>query len=205
MKKILRYTLLIGLPLVLVYHSVYFESLSVRQNIQTQEPNFEALADSLYFQGIAANPSPLAWETLLLELESEPDAAFTKYGNRLGIGNSAYFMVQLDGNVQEITPDHLLLQTSTDQTVIVETKFIFGNALRDASQTVKLTDFKTTTEFNRLSEALNKLVRNQIIPEALTHIASGDSVTVLGAVKLSRLTPIPTTWRLIPAQLIRVP
>jgi predicted lipoprotein len=44
----------------------------------------------------------------------------------------------------------------------IDTKFIFGNAIRDASGLVKLTDFKTTAEFNKISESLNTIIREKL-------------------------------------------
>ena len=81
----------------------------------------------------------------------------------------------------------------------VDTEFIFGNAIRDASRLVKLTDFKTNAEFNALSEALNSIIREKAIPEDLEELRHGDEVTVNGAIKLSKNEDL--TVRIVPIKI----
>ena len=204
MKLLSRYLLVLGLLLFIGYHSVYFESLSARQKQEVTAVTFEEMAQGLYAQGIAAAHTAVAWETLKQELTTQPDSAFTRFGNRLGIGNSAYFMIKIRGQIHEITTDNIEFK-GNETNAILETRYIFGNGLRDASQAVSLTDFKTTSDFNRLSEALNRLVRTQIIPEALSKVTVGDTVSVVGAIKLNRSEPLPEVLHVLPALITRAP
>ena len=51
---------------------------------------------------------------------------------------------------------------------------------------VKLTDFKTNADFNKVSEALNALIREKVIPSVIQKIKVGDEIDVTGALKLSK-------------------
>lgn len=196
-----KYGLFLFAVLFLGYHSVYFEKLSeVRAQTET-EFDYQAFADSLYYRGMLQNDVAVPLSSLLQEIGTAPEKAFEQYGNRLGIGNSAYFMVRTSGVVSGITKDGIELLTEETGTVDINTKYIFGNALRDASGLVELTDFKTNAEFNRVSEALNALVRTQVIPPLVAEITTGDRIVVVGAIKLSKKKLDDPALVITPAQI----
>ena len=172
--------------LILGYNSIYFRKLSEVKNQKQSSFDFKTFADSLYYQGILKSNNGVELSQLLTSLQSNPDSAFKAYGNRLGIGNSAYFMIKGKGKVIEKQVDGLKVATENNITLTVDTKYIFGNAIRDASGLVKLTDFKTNADFNKLSEALNTIIREKAIPEDLKNISVGDEVTLTGATRLSK-------------------
>ncbi len=186
MKKIYKYGLLILALGFLGYHSVYFEKLSEVKAREDKEFDFHAYADSLYYEGMIKNDLAVSVPELLSALASDQEKAFEQYGNRLGIGQSAYFMVAATGRITEISNEEIRIINEEGNTLIINTKYIFGNALRDASGLVKLTDFKTNAEFNRVSEALNKLIRTKAIPSVKQQLQPGDRIRVTGAVKLSK-------------------
>lgn len=199
--KAYKYGILILALAFLGYHSVYFEKLS---EVRAQEEvafDFNSFADSLYYQGVLTTVSPVDLGELLTAIRTDQAAAFERYGNRLGIGNSAYFMVQCRGIIREISEDEIVLQTEGAGAVLINTRYIFGNALRDASGLVKLTDFKTNAEFNKVSEALNALIRTKVIPPVVEQLQVGDEVSVSGAVKLSRKESDPSEIVVTPAQI----
>lgn len=186
MRKTYKYGLIIIALAFLGYHSVYFEKLS---NIIASEEvkfDFEVFTDSLYYEGILKNDLAIEFSKLLTEIQNAPEGAFEKYGNRLGIGNSAYFMVKCKGKITEITSEGIKLTTENAKNISINTRYIFGNALRDASGLVKLTDFKTNTEFNQVSESLNSLIRTKIIPPIVSQLETGNNIEVIGAIKLSK-------------------
>jgi predicted lipoprotein len=172
--------------LILGYNSVYFRKLSEVRNQKQSSFNFKAFADSLYYQGILKSNHAVELSQLMSSAQSNPDSAFKTYGNRLGIGNSAYFMIKGEGKVIEKQADGLKVATDNNIVFFVDTKYIFGNAIRDASGLVKLTDFKTNADFNKLSEELNTIIREKVIPQDLKNIKVGDKVIVSGATKLSK-------------------
>lgn len=197
-----QYGLLFLAFLLLGYNSVYFEKLSDRNAGAEVDFDYEAFADSLYYQGMLQELTAVELATLLADIRNDADAAFENYGNRLGIGNSAYFMVKGSGVITGITEDAIRLQAAGVGDVGINTRYIFGNALRDASGLVKLTDFKTNAEFNRVSEALNALVRTKVMPPLIDALETGDSIAVVGAVKLSKKALDDPALMITPAQII---
>ncbi|MEL1241512.1 DUF2291 family protein [Flavobacterium flavipallidum] len=203
MKK--QYILLLALIIlaILGYNSVYFKKLSDVKKANKENFNFTAYADSIYYKGIATKRNNISLNNLIELFQNNPETAFKKYGNRLGIGNSAYFMIQSTGKILDIKDGLYTIADEKNGVIYVDTKYIFGNAIRDASGLVKLTDFKTNAQFNKVSESLNHIVRDSVIPAALKKVKIGDSISFMGAIKLSRnqnlfkdITVIPTQIKL---------
>ena len=186
MKKSYLYTILAILLGVLLYHSVYFEKLSKRNSQKNAKFDFNTFADSLYYNGILKSTQAIEINQLLALTKVNADSAFKTYGNRLGIGESAYFMVNAIGKIIEKNEGELKVTTQNGTTLIIDTKYIFGNAIRDASVLVKLTDFKTNADFNKVSEALNTVIREKAIPKNLNNIINGNIISVTGAIKLKK-------------------
>lgn len=201
MRKIYKYGLLILVLAFLGYHSVYFEKLSAIRAQEEAEFDFQAYADSLYYEGMLKDEQAVELSGLLAAIQTNPEDAFEKYGNRLGIGNSAYFMVKCRGEILEIADDQIRLAEEETGAISVNTKYIFGNALRDASGLVKLTDFKTNAEFNRVSEALNALIRTKVIPQTKEQLQVGDGIEVVGAIKLNKKKLDNPSLVITPAQI----
>lgn len=184
--KLFKYILVLAALLFLGYNSVYFEKLSEVRAQEETAFDFQAFAENLYYEGLLKKVQPVDLSELLSAIQTDTEGTFEEFGNRLGIGNSAYFMVRCTGEISKITEGQIELAIDSIQTIRVDTKYIFGNALRDASGLVQLTDFKTNAEFNKVSEALNALIRKKVIPEVVQQLQQGDPVEVAGAVKLSK-------------------
>lgn len=193
MKKI---TILIVISL-LGYNSVYFKKLSELNNNTTQKFDFKKYTDSLYYQGILKNDTIVNLDVLLSDLNTNKEAAFNKYGNKLSIGNSAYFMVKISGEITAKTNEGFTLKTDNGQSYPIDSKFIFGNSIRDASKLVKLTDFKTNTEFNQISESLNNLVREDVLPKKSQDINIGDKIIGKGVISQSKKENLPIKITLV--------
>jgi predicted lipoprotein len=186
MKIIYKYAFLSILIAFLGYNSIYFKKLSNVKKQKSASFNFNAFAYSLYNKGILQNTKAIDLNELQSQIQANSDSAFKTHGNRLGIGNSAFFMVKSAGKVVNITDGKIKINTPQKTIISVDTKYIFGNAIRDASGLVKLTDFKTNADFNKVSEALNTIIREKTLPPITKNIKVGDEIKVIGALKLSK-------------------
>ncbi len=185
---------------LIIYNSVYFEKLSLRASKSTQNIDFKPIAAKLYTDILQINAINL--DSLQIALSQNQEATFLKYGNRLGIGNSAYFMGNIEGEIITIDKSEILVKSKNGTKYHIDMVFIFGNAIRDASKLVKLTDYKKTSEFNALSEALNEIIREQKIPTETAELKTGDKINAKVAFKLgkkdmdlTKLTFLPITIR----------
>lgn len=197
MKKIL----FIVLITIVGYNSVYFEKLSSRNKKSTEISDFQPVAQKLYTDIIQVDAPAIA--TLQQLAKTDKDSLFHGFGNRLGIGNSAYFMTKIEGNVVALNEQEMKIKGTDGKTYTLGLKFIFGNAIRDASKLVKLTDYKKTAEFNALSEALNAIIREKEIPKSVSNLKIGDNIEAKAAFKLgkeetdfSKLTFLPVSIKM---------
>lgn len=201
MKKVYVYSLAFLLVAFLGYHSVYFKKLSEVRNANKEHFDFKAYADSIYYKGILKSKKVIPLSQLISMVNKDQEKTFKKYGNRLGIGNSAYFMIKGSGRIIDIKDGLYTIADENNGVIFIDAKYIFGNALRDASGLVKLTDFKTNAQFNKVSEALNDIVRNEVIPNEVKKVKIGDSISFLGAIKLSKKQTLFTDLLIIPSQI----
>ncbi|GGF33059.1 DUF2291 domain-containing protein [Echinicola rosea] len=122
-------------------------------------------------------------------LRNRPADAFEQHSEALGIGNIRFFMIQGAGEIRQVGEDDLTVLVETDsssQVVKIETEYIFGNAVRDASGKVDLTKFEQTMDFNNVSAAINQLVRKKVLPPLKANAEVGKRVTFVGAVEMNR-------------------
>jgi predicted lipoprotein len=180
MKKIL----FIALIAIVGYNSVYFEKLSTRNKKSLETTDFQSVAQELYTD-ISKIDAP-AIATLQQLAQTNKDSLFHGFGNRLGIGNSAYFMAKIEGTVVALNEQEIQIRGTDSKVYTLGLDFIFGNAIRDASKLVKLTDYKKTAEFNALSEALNAIIREKEIPKSVANLKTGDNIVAKVAFKLGK-------------------
>ncbi|MGC3947051.1 MAG: DUF2291 family protein [Chryseolinea sp.] len=144
--KILRYSFIAALVAFLGFKSVYFKRLD-EVNTKAEQSDFDAkaFAQTLYNDKLPlALDSAVDLKTLISLLQTDPDQAVKKYSHTLAVGNICYFLVRGEGTVGLGTEAGYAVEVKGLQTktiVHVATDFIYGNAIRDASGLVKLSDF----------------------------------------------------------------
>lgn len=185
----LRKILISVIVIVLVTQSVRFEKLS--EHIKTAAgnadySNFTEKVNNILLKGVLENSLLTEESQLIKQLNNNLTNAKKELGNRLGIGESAYFLVKGKSTIASINENEVQLANGS----IIDTQFIFGNEIRDASRMVKLEDFKSQKDLNALTEALNKHVREVIIPQEIKGLKVGDNISYIGACEVAP-TDIP--------------
>ena len=109
MNKTIKYILGIVAVLLVVYFSLDIENLQEHQ-AKTTKKAFDATEYAARFwkDGLPksiAEATPVT--TLLKSLEDNPQEAFKKYGRKLGISKTDYFMVKGKGTIQSVKDDYL--------------------------------------------------------------------------------------------------
>lgn len=205
-RKAIKYGIGIVAAALLGYHSVYFQPLDERL-AENQQIEFDAKA---FVEGIWSNELMKVYNdapdiTLILEnLNRDVAGTFDQYGAALGIGNIGYFRVKGEGKVSAINENNVLVQLGS--TIIeIETEFVYGNALRDASGLVRVNDYDNTSDFNNISESINEKIREEVIPEFRSKVKTGDRLQFQGAIELNQahlnlkqIEVIPFTLQIIP-------
>ena len=119
-------------------------------------------------------------------LKTKETKAFDTYSHALGVGNIRYFLVKGEGTVASVGDNTISISLPTGETVQLATEFIFGNATRDASGIIQITDFDNTTDLNSVSAALNDIIRKQVVPPLKAMAKPGSRLRFVGAMELNQ-------------------
>lgn len=200
-KKMAKYGLLVVLLALAGYHSVYFEKLDQRK--ADAPADFDAEA---YARGYLEEKLPPALEEavplgeLLALLKSDKETAFEQYSHALGIGNIRFFLVRGEGVIDAVEKDQVLVDIP-EGTARIATEYVFGNAVRDASGLIEMDEFDNTVELNDVSAAVNRLIREEVLPPFKEQAAAGRKVSFTGALELNRAYPDLARAEIIPITL----
>lgn len=205
MKKRVKHIIGVFIAGVVIYNSLYFRPLDEK----LAEGNKTAFDAKSYVDEIWSINLLPAYDSstdiivLLDALKKNPESGFTQKGQALGIGNIGYFKAQGEGTVLSVNENNVLLKVG-GQIIEIETEFIFGNAVRDASGLIKVNDYDETADFNSISESINDKIRKEVIPDFRQEVEKGSSVNFKGAIelnkahlKLSQPEVIPVTLQII--------
>ena len=190
MNKYIKYGLLLIAIALVAYKSVYFEKLSTRNNIAITTFDATAFSRKIWTEQFPAKiDSAITLPSLIDAIAINGEAAITKYTHALAVGNYRYALVSVVATVADVKEDEVVLNLGhKDSTFSVNlaTEFIYGNAVRDASALVAVKDFPNTSDLNGISEALNKIIRTEVVPPFKSAVKKGDTVNVVAAVELNK-------------------
>lgn len=189
-KKWIKNAVIVGILLAVVASSIKVQNLDeVRASADEGKFDAKAYARDFWDNELIPNlEAAVEINHLLSLLKSDPQQAFETYSEALGIGNIRFFMIQGEGEIRKVGEDDITVLVQTDSTnhvLEVETEYIFGNAVRDASGKVDLEMFEQTMDFNNVSAEINQLVREEVLPDLKAKAAVGKKISFVGAIEMN--------------------
>lgn len=178
----MKKTIGIFLILLVAYNSVYFKKLSLMQDASNNATSITKRVDDLYQKGIIENTLQTELGIFIQQMNQNSDSVFFAKGNIMGIGSSRCFLVNGKAQILSIQDGQLSLSNGST----LDTKYIFGNELRDASRFLQLSEFHSQKDLNQLTEALNNQIREKILPNQVAKLHVGDLISFIGACQLSK-------------------
>ena len=190
MKKILKYIVGFALLFFVGYNSVYFKKLDEKKASATKEFDAKTYARK-YFDSklLPALNNAIDINVLRVMLLADINKAFDTHAHALGIGNVKYFLIKGEGQITAINENDVAIVSKTDSAqhvYTIATEFVYGNAIRDASGLISLNEFDNTSDINNVSEEINKIVRNEVLPPFIKTVKKGDVVQFSGAIELNK-------------------
>lgn len=191
MPKNLRYAFLLVLIAVVTYNSVYFKRLDEVNATSTVNATskFDAAAYAQKFWSgklLPATSKATEFNELLTLLKSDREKAFSTYSHALGIGNIRYFLVKGEGKITAVGANDVTVSLPSGESVKLATEYIFGNAARDASGLIKITEFDNTMDLNNVSAELNTIIRKNVVPTLKAEAKTGSPIKFVGAIELNK-------------------
>jgi predicted lipoprotein len=193
MKKVCKYAITAVILAILVYHSIYIEKLEdVKQQRQRESFNASQYARDFWDNRLFSVLDQAVDVKVLIELfGTNMDEAVRKYGKAPGVSSTYAYLIKGDGDILTITEDFIevsLKEAQANPDIRISTGFyIAGNAVRDASGLIDVSEFTDTMKFNEISAEINKIIVNEVIKPFLNKKPQvGSIINFLGAIHVSR-------------------
>ena len=210
MKKFSLYFILFLCFGLLAYNSVYFKKLSEMKKATDNQLDAGVYAKNLWEGELQTSiNSAIELPLLLKSINENADTAFEQNTHALAIGNYRYAMVKLKGKIIAVNENEVLVSVALPHadsllTVAITTEFVYGNAVRDASGLLDAKDFNNASDLNNIAEALNELVRKNIVPEIRKTTKQNNKLEIIGAVQLNREHVAKEMFEIIPLKILSI-
>ena len=135
---------------------------------------------------------------LLTALKTDRNATATRLGHRLGLSGHTSYFVSGRGEITSITDDTVVITLPVGATATIEIGPVFGNAIRDGSGLLNVSDFPNAQDFNGLSAEINQRVETEIFPALQAQASVGKTVHFAGGVEISDSASDLTTFTVVP-------
>ena len=169
MKKVCKYPIAAAIIAFMVYLSIYFEDLEDIKE-QRRRGTFNAAEYARDFwddQLFSVLDKAVDAEELIELFNTNMNEAIRKYGKAPGISRIYAYLIRGNGKILTIGEDFLQVSIREPQTnpdIKITTGFyIPGNAVRDASGLIDVSEFSDTMKFNEISGEINKIVVKEVI------------------------------------------
>jgi len=124
---------------------------------------------------------------LLAAFEAAPADAAQRYGHRLGLSGASSYFVSGSGHIIAVKDRAVAIALDGGDTaaVVIETGPLFGNAVRDGSGKLDVSDFPNSQDFNALSSEINRRVEERVFPVLKQKADVGVLVQFVGGVEIA--------------------
>jgi predicted lipoprotein len=193
MKKVCKYAVATVIIAFLVYHSVYFENLEDIKE-QRRRGTFDALEYARDFwnnQLFSVLDKAVDVKELIELFNTNMNEAVKRYGKAPGVSRSYAYLIRGNGKILTITEDFLEVSIREPQAnpdiKITSGFYIPGNAVRDASGLIDVSEFSDTMKFNEISGEINKIVVKEVIRPFLEKKPKvGKTIKFFGATQVAQ-------------------
>ena len=120
-------------------------------------------------------------------LEHDPRAARAQHARSLGLSSTWYYYVSATGRVASVEGNAVFIQVGdlgTVREVVIDTGPVFGNALRDGTGLLNVSDFANSQDFNAISSEINRRVEELVLPALRDKAAVGVPVHFVGCMEI---------------------
>ena len=193
MKKVCKYAVAAAIIAFLVYHSIYFKNLEdIKEQRQSGTFNAAEYARDFWDNRLFSILDKAVDVKELIELfNTNMSEAIRKYGKAPGVSRTYAYLIRGNGTILTIGEDFLHVSIREPQTnpdiKIALGFYIPGNAVRDASGLIDVSDFSDTMKFNEISGEINKIVVKDVIRPFLdTKPKVGKTIRFFGATQVAQ-------------------
>jgi len=176
-----------------MYHSIYFENLKDAKE-QRRRGTFNAAEYARDFwdnQLFSVLDKAIDVKELIELFNTNMNQAIKRYGRTPGVSRTYAYLIRGNGKILTIAEDFLEVSIKEPQTnpdiKITSGFYIPGNAVRDASGLIDVSDFSDTMKFNEISGEINKILVKEVIRPFLEKKPKvGKTIRFFGAIQVAQ-------------------
>jgi predicted lipoprotein len=176
-----------------------------RQRQESQAFNPKAFAEKFWVERLMTSFEDATDAAVLFAaIGRDREVAKEQHARTLGIGSVYYYYVAGVGDVLSVSENYLELSLAgdgTDTAIVVVTGNIFGNAIRNGTGLLDVSDFPNSRDFNNISREINRIVETRIVPPFLETVEVGSRVRFVGCAEIMNEETDLHPIRLIPVVL----
>ena len=130
-------------------------------------------------------PDAVDANELLAAFGNDRTKAAARYGHRLGLSGNASYFVSGSGEITAKDRGTVQITLKEGGMVTINTGPVFGNAIRDGSGLLDVSEFPNSQDFNALSSEINRRVEEDVFPVLKEKAVVGVKVRFHGGVDIA--------------------
>ncbi len=127
-------------------------------------------------------------EELLPAIQTNAAEAKKKFARSIGVSESYTYFISGKGRVLAVSDDEVSLavtEGSINAEVSLQVGLLFSNAVRDGAGLLSVNDYPNSQDFNAISEALNRIIEERVLPKLRESAKVGAIISFIGCVEVN--------------------
>lgn len=142
-------------------------------------------------------------EELLAAIHADAGTAKKTYSRSVGVSESYTYFIGGAGSVLAVSEDEISLavtEGATNAEVSLQTGLLFSNAVRDGTGLLSVNDYPDSQDFNAISEALNRIIEERVLPKLRETASVGAIISFVGCAEVNDESTDLKPLKIVPIQ-----
>lgn len=170
-----------------LFHVVPLERAAKEKAAATFDP--KAFAEKFWNERLLTSLGKAVKAAVLLPaIQSNAAEAKQKYSRSVGVSESYTYFILGQGRVLSVSDDEILLgvtEGTTSAEISLQVGLLFSNAVRDGTGLLSVNDYPNSQDFNAISEALNRIIEERVLPKLREAAKAGATINFVGCAEVS--------------------
>ena len=170
-----------------LFHIVPLERAAKEKAAATFDP--KAFAEKFWGEQLLTSlDKAVKAEVLLPAIQSNAAEAKRKFSRSVGVSESYTYFISGKGRVLAVSDDEVSLaatEGATNVEISLQVGLLFSNAVRDGTGLLSVNDYPNSQDFNAISEALNRIIEERVLPKLRKTAKVGAMISFVGCAEVN--------------------
>ncbi len=170
-----------------LFHIVPLERAAKEKAAATFDP--KAFAEKFWGEQLLTSlDKAVKAEVLLPAIQSNAAEAKRKFSRSVGVSESYTYFISGKGRVMAVSDDEVSLaatEGATNVEISLQVGLLFSNAVRDGTGLLSVNDYPNSQDFNAISEALNRIIEEGVLPKLRKTAKVGAMISFVGCAEVN--------------------